>query len=415
MLTRILISLCLLLVPGRLLGQHAPVSTEQLLDIAFSDSLNGWIAGNGTLLRTTDGGYNWTANALSAGGRYFKSIRAQNSAGAWLLWTGDYYSYASHTTNAGMSWDTVLSYPFGSISKVSYERVRILGSNIWICESASYIGGEAWLERSTDGGATWTHPLTGFNSNCNTFRSVAIYSDSVVSAIFCPSRFHLTTNGGTTWKEDSLPYAANDLVQLSSTSSLVVCDAGNILRSTNAGSSWAEQTSGTDADLFCVTALDTANLWIVGANGTILNTTNGGSTWQSLASPRQVNLNAIHMFTPTSGWIVGDSGTIVHVEYGIPTGIRREPLLPSKLVLDQNYPNPFNPSTDISYTISLNGLVNLSVYDLLGKHIETLVDSYQLLGRHKLVWTPTNLSSGTYFMLLTVDGVSISKKIVLLR
>ena len=72
--------------------------------------------------------------------------------------------------------------------------------------------------------------------------------------------------------------------------------------------------------------------------------------------------------------------------------------------LYQNYPNPFNPSTVISYSLLNNSRVVLKVYDLLGKEIATLVNSYQKQGTYdvNLNMNKLNLSSGTYIYSISV-------------
>lgn len=62
-----------------------------------------------------------------------------------------------------------------------------------------------------------------------------------------------------------------------------------------------------------------------------------------------------------------------------------------------NYPNPFNPCTTITYALAEAGPVTVSVYNLAGQRVETLVDEFQAAGNHSVTWRPGNLSSGIYF------------------
>jgi hypothetical protein len=73
--------------------------------------------------------------------------------------------------------------------------------------------------------------------------------------------------------------------------------------------------------------------------------------------------------------------------------------------LFQNYPNPFNPGTVISYSLPNNGFVNIKIYDMLGKEITTLVNSYQKRGVYdvNLNMNNFNLSSGFYYYTLNVN------------
>lgn len=89
--------------------------------------------------------------------------------------------------------------------------------------------------------------------------------------------------------------------------------------------------------------------------------------------------------------------------------------VPESFALNQNYPNPFNPFTEISYALRNPGRVYLSVFDLLGGEVSVLVNTYQKSGKHKVLFSGANLSSGIYFYrLLTAEGM-ITKKMILMK
>ncbi|MBN2102576.1 T9SS type A sorting domain-containing protein [bacterium] len=77
---------------------------------------------------------------------------------------------------------------------------------------------------------------------------------------------------------------------------------------------------------------------------------------------------------------------------------------PDQFLLSQNYPNPFNPTTIIDYQLSISGEVELSVYNLLGQKIITLVSEKQVAGTYNIEWDATGFPSGIYLMELAVDG-----------
>lgn len=83
--------------------------------------------------------------------------------------------------------------------------------------------------------------------------------------------------------------------------------------------------------------------------------------------------------------------------------------------LEQNYPNPFNPSTIISYSIEKPGLVELKIYDILGREVAELVNTMKDEGRHEAVFDGSNLSSGIYFYKLTSGKFTSTKKLLLLK
>ena len=75
-------------------------------------------------------------------------------------------------------------------------------------------------------------------------------------------------------------------------------------------------------------------------------------------------------------------------------------LTAGRFELYQNYPNPFNASTVISYKLQAASWVELKVYDITGREIQSLVNGYRSLGQHSVVWDAEGFSSGVYFLRL---------------
>jgi hypothetical protein len=89
--------------------------------------------------------------------------------------------------------------------------------------------------------------------------------------------------------------------------------------------------------------------------------------------------------------------------------------LPTRSTLMQNYPNPFNPSTVIRYSLNRTEEITLSIYNIFGQELATLVHGYQTAGEHEIVWQPESLPSGIYFcQLRTVSGRE-TKQLALVR
>ena len=88
---------------------------------------------------------------------------------------------------------------------------------------------------------------------------------------------------------------------------------------------------------------------------------------------------------------------------------------PSKFTLSQNYPNPFNQRTAISYQLLAVGNVNLTIYDIAGREVVTLVDGYKSAGSYRILFDAKNLSSGLYFVRLTAGGDRQTRKMVLVK
>ena len=89
---------------------------------------------------------------------------------------------------------------------------------------------------------------------------------------------------------------------------------------------------------------------------------------------------------------------------------------PKEFFLYQNYPNPFNPITSINYQLAKTSNVNLSIYNILGKKVVTLVTAKQQVGLYKIEWDASNFASGVYYYILKTDkGFTQSRKLILLR
>jgi hypothetical protein len=103
---------------------------------------------------------------------------------------------------------------------------------------------------------------------------------------------------------------------------------------------------------------------------------------------------------------------------------------PSDFKLFQNYPNPFNPSTTIEYSIpkevnsemlapaklrEAGSIVNLAIYDVLGREVATLVNQQQRPGNYEVKWDATGQASGVYFYKLTAGSYSETKKMLFLQ
>lgn len=86
---------------------------------------------------------------------------------------------------------------------------------------------------------------------------------------------------------------------------------------------------------------------------------------------------------------------------------------PVEYSLYQNYPNPFNPSTQITFDIPKSEFTRLTVYDILGKEVEVLVNEFKPEGRYSVNFNASGLASGIYFYTLQNGDFSVTKKMIL--
>jgi hypothetical protein len=89
--------------------------------------------------------------------------------------------------------------------------------------------------------------------------------------------------------------------------------------------------------------------------------------------------------------------------------------LPFEYALYQNYPNPFNPSTTVKYDLPKATFVTLAIFDVLGRHISTIVEEEKSAGTYQVSITVPNLPSGVYFYRIHTRDYAKTKKFVLLR
>ncbi|RJP65817.1 MAG: T9SS C-terminal target domain-containing protein [Ignavibacteriales bacterium] len=90
--------------------------------------------------------------------------------------------------------------------------------------------------------------------------------------------------------------------------------------------------------------------------------------------------------------------------------------IPKENYLYQNYPNPFNPTTNFKWQITKSSHVTLTVFDVLGNKVATLVNEYKPAGKYNLKWSiDNNYTSGIYFYKLTTDTYSETKKFLILK
>ena len=101
----------------------------------------------------------------------------------------------------------------------------------------------------------------------------------------------------------------------------------------------------------------------------------------------------------------------------ITTGINqdKEGSLLKSFDLFQNYPNPFNPSTTINYSIAKEGIVKLSIYNIIGSKIASILNEYKSAGNYSVQFNAGNLPSGMYLYRLESGNYSAAKKFILLK
>ncbi len=116
-----------------------------------------------------------------------------------------------------------------------------------------------------------------------------------------------------------------------------------------------------------------------------------------------------------------DGGLLIAQHTFAPVSIdNKNGAVPQSFHLDQNYPNPFNPVTTLRYDLPENSLVNITIYDMLGREVKTLINQTQNSGYKSLIWDATNdygepVSAGLYLYRIRAGDFRQTKKMVLLK
>jgi hypothetical protein len=161
---------------------------------------------------------------------------------------------------------------------------------------------------------------------------------------------------------------------------------------------------------------------VVGKPSMVRFTADGGNTWEE--DPEITSLLAgssikkIGALSEEFGIAITDSGSIISfaTDSSLLTAVSDEDIQIHNYSLSNNYPNPFNPSTIIEYNLPQYGFVTLTVYDMLGREIATLVNEEKSAGNHKFEFNAGDLASGIYYYHLNVGYEFVeTKKMVLMK
>jgi hypothetical protein len=322
------------------------------------------------------------------------------------------------SSNAGLNWSSTVS--------VS-PSVSAQGSNI--CSGAN---GEIFIvwwqsgikfDRSTNGGTSFGTDLTISSESSNNYGSFPFicvdYSQGSrrghVYVVFADDRngagdiwLQKSTNGGVNWLVN--PIRVNNDVTGDQFWPVVRCDI--------------------NGDLY-VTYYDQQT----GLNSYLARSTDGGFTWTNEIlsdmsffgnSPNsEVRFGDYIEMDVHNGRVVpvwtddragGDNQEIYSaiVEYSV--GItQNSSAVPDNYSLYQNYPNPFNPSTSIKFDIPKQSLVRISVYDVIGREVETLVNKDLFSGEYSVDWNASAFPSGVYFYRINAGQYTEIKKMMLIK
>ena len=381
-----------------------------LYSVQFFDTLSGIIVGaNGLLLRTTDSGEHWNAN-LNFLNNYddFYSVSLYNNSSGWI---SGRYGVLLQTTDKGETW--VVKNDFSS-TMGGYFLSQIIFINDmegWTC------GVTNTLFRTKFGDGFWTKEYVSRGSNTLGY----MYTKDCTSGYLIGKSGVAvkTTDHGYSWTtmRTGVTTILQNVTFINDTVGWIIGDSSTILKTTDGGSHWSKYEMQSQYVLKWITFVDDSVGWIVGGIGVIMKTTNAGATWDSVPSGTTTTLRAIFFKDKNHGYIVGDSGKVLLYDTTFTTSVNPEQrgVQPVSFEVSQNYPNPFNPTTTINFSIPHNELVELKVFDILGKEVQTLINQKYSTGSHTVQFDASHLASGIYIYRLKAGENVASRKIVLMK
>ena len=287
-----------------------------LHSVHFIDQDRGWVAGSGgTLLKTTDGGANWTRISTFTKDT-LRDVYFVDEKNGWLLAERDLLklktndeprSYLLKTNDGGITWQRVLV-------RTPDANVRLVRMVFADNQHGLLIGETGNVFATNDGGARWLrqasptkHLLLG-----------ATFTDFAHAWLVGTAATIVKTNdGGATWL-NSTPRDAHEIrfnAVSFATNNLgwAAGNAGQIFTTSNGGRTWYAQKSNVDADLFDVKFTNATEGWAAGAEGVLLHTTDAGAHWTIESTSNSHPLQRLFFIDQNHGWAVGFGGTILTI------------------------------------------------------------------------------------------------------
>ncbi len=397
-------------------------------DAAFNVDLNsvsfvnfdlGWAVGanasgiGSAILTTDDGGESWTRQGAPSGfSGKLNGVYFANPNNGWAVGDG---GRIARTSNSGLSWEVITSGTNTRLNAVHFSD----DNNGLIVGGANTAG---YVMRTTNGGSTWTAPLQVAALELFDVRfvdaqtAIATGNNGVILQ---------SSDGGINWSARTTPAGAFRPLRGLSVTGNTVFAAGDtvVVVSNDAGNTWQRKNTGLrgnavfPAEYLNGVAMANANEgWAVGDGGIILRTSNGGDSWTPQASPyAAANIKSI-VYQSGKAVFVGTVGTNGRNNNPVFTGIEdKGSNQPLSFELAQNYPNPFNPSTVIPFSLKRNEWVTLTIYDITGRVVATLLDGPMQAGAHQARFDGVDLSSGVYLYRLQAGGQAVARKMYLVK
>lgn len=244
---------------------------------------------------------------------------------------------------------------------------------------------------SIDGGQTFPHTI--FDKAGNELATVAATSNNFVP----------TSNSD--W--DTFTYSLESIVTFSSVS----------VQSPNGGEVWV--VGETEDITWSGVNVNDVKIELSTDNGTnwstiIASTPNTGTYAWDVTAQDSSDECLIRITNVANGFVYDVSDNVFTIDIISNLGEELE-VIPTEFNLAQNYPNPFNPTTTIKYAVPKTSLVRITVYDLTGQEVATLVNEVKEVGTYEIKFDARNLASGVYLYRMVADNFTSVRKFNVLK
>lgn len=402
-------------------------TSASLYDICFINANTGIAVGSGgVIIRTINAGQNWSIIGSGTSNPLFSLVFPEELTG----YTGGNTGVVLRTLNGGASWNprAGCSINIRSISFLNVNTGITAGGGTLMCYTTD--GGQSWNPRYAPQfavtGVTFLNSTTLLTSATD-MPGAVIYKST--NSGYNWSTVHTLNNSGLDVMYSLGCIYFKDALTGFSTGSCISYSQmwGHIYKTINGGDNWSLSGVTPSAANSCINGIyfgDPSTGFAAGNNGVIMRSTNSGSNWDVQSTGTTTVLNSIYMLNALTGYACGNNGIILKTTNGGVTGfINSNGTIPGEYYLHQNYPNPFNPSTKIKIDITKSSFVKLAVYDILGREVTILINEQMQPGSYEVECDASGYFSGVYFYKLTAGdpstgsgpGYSETKKMIIIK